>query len=376
LIDLQKANILVSTRTDEVKKLEKKCQHFVKKATSANNLHCLELSVSEHCNYKCVYCTFWRNKKQHEKEYISFDVAERAVRDFLRITRKKKNVLIYFGTAEPLLNWEIIVRTALLAREIRSDVALNLITNGSLITEDKLQFCKKFNINVGISLDGVPERQRAQRIPISKSIDSSKAVLNALELGEKIGFTFNCLSATYRDTGFTNDIDYLISLCQKFGIKEFDLDFDINSLDQINKEILINELLYGYKKTKENSLNIFGYWLIPYINITDLDSEIKSFCGNVVGKSICISSRGNFKLCGYEPTDMVSYSFIKSHLASDKFREICKNHMPKMNQLCDNCPIEGVCGGQCMLTKKGSEVWQQACNFYRDITTRLLLNDF
>lgn len=369
---LRKMNILVKENIDEKRYLDKKSMQLINEAISCKKLKCLELSVSEYCNYQCVYCTFWRNKNLSEQKYISIEVAEKALRDFLNITRKQEQVIVYFGTAEPFLNWDVIVYITALARRLRPDVSLNLITNGSLVTENKLKFCKEYKINVGISLDGKPKRQREQRVPASRTIDSSNIVLELLELGARIGFKFSCLSATYRRTGFKEDIDYLISLCRKYGIGEFDLDFDTHCLGEVNLKTLIKELLYGYKIARKLNLAIFGYWLIPFLNITDNKPGLKSFCGNVVGESVCVSSGGAFKLCGYEPYSTSVYSSFKNHLKSEDFELICKSRLPGVNQYCKNCIIEGVCNGHCILIAPGDKIWLHACEFYKTVTKKLL----
>ncbi|MCK5416541.1 radical SAM protein [Candidatus Parcubacteria bacterium] len=369
---LKEVNILVAKSFSEEENLSRKSKELVFDSVNSKKLRCLELSVSEHCNYKCVYCTFWRNKNSFAQKYLSIDIAEKAIRDFLKLTEKQPRVLVYFGTAEPLLNWDVIYHITPVIREIRSDVTLSLITNSSLITHEKLKYCQKHKIKVGLSLDGMPERQRAQRIPILNDIDSSDVVLAALKLGNEIDFRFSCLSATFRDTGFKDDIDYLISICKQYGIKEFDLDFDIGSLGFVDVAVLIEELLYGYKEAGKNDLSIFGYWLIPFFNIIDNSSKIKSFCGNVVGESVCVSSSGGFKLCGYEGNNMFTYLSLEEHLGSKKFKAICETRMPKSNPLCKDCIIEGLCNGHCMLIEEKSETWLQTCDFYKKVTKKLL----
>lgn len=95
-----------------------------------------------------------------------------------------------------------------------------------------------------------------------------------------------------------------------------------------------------------------------------------------MGESVCISSEGNFKLCGYENTSTHKYTSLKKHLSSKEFKAVCKNRMPNKNQLCANCIIEGVCGGQCMLADTASQSWKNTCTFYQKITKALLIDYF
>lgn len=373
---LLKNNIIVPIDLDEQKELQSLRTQSIQDAVSGENLRCLELSISEDCNYRCVYCTFWRTKNISSRKLISKKNAERAVKDFLNITGRQKNTVIYFGTAEPFLNWEVLSYLAPIVHALRQDVSLNAITNGSMVSLDQLRFCKDNKINLGISLDGLPERQKLQRVPKTSSIDSSAVVLQLLETGKEIGYKFNCLSATYRQTGFKKDVDYLIDLCKKYDIPEFDLDFDAHCLGSVDADILANELLYSYKLAREYNINTFGYWLIPYLNITDGRRGIKSFCGNVAGESVCISSRGEFKLCGYERVGLQTYSMLQTHLASMEFQAILKARLLGNNPRCNTCCIKGVCNGQCMLTDIGSKEYDNTCSFYQKITKKLLANHY
>lgn len=375
--ELSTNNIFIDDAVDENGFLAKLQEETLTSAVSCKYLQCLELSVSECCNYRCTYCTFWRNRSSASGQgLMSEELAMRAFSDFANLTRNTENPILYFGTGEPILNWKVIASVSRRAHVLRSDIQLNLITNGSLMTEEKLRFCQKYGISVGLSLDGRAETQRRQRIPILKSIDSSQTILDLLETGKKIGVTFSCLSGTYRERDLLEDVKYLIGLCVKYDIPELDIDYDTGGLNEsTDSDSIVKELIGSYMLARRAGLNVFGYWMIPFLNILDTTRCLKHFCGNTAGRSVCIASDGYFKLCGYEPESMSVYTSISDHLSAEPFRELCRRHLPGNNRFCKGCCLEGVCAGQCMLCDPENPNWTLTCDFYKKSTIGLLADN-
>lgn len=156
--------------------------------------------------------------------------------------------LIYFGTGEPLLAWPTINIVSRHVRKRMPSLRLSLITNGSLVTPEILRSAKDLCIDVGLSIDGERKTQNLNR-PMQQSgrpIDTYQAVIDALELGRNIDFSFYSLSATYNRPGFTRDALHVLSLCEKYNIREFALDYDISSLTPENYQDVAEELLSLY----------------------------------------------------------------------------------------------------------------------------------
>ena len=371
---LKKNNIIVANGLNEDTFLTTLNQKKIKDASSGNLLNCLELSVSEECNYNCVYCKFIRYRdKKSTRLLMKKELSLSVILDFIEITKNIDSPIIYFGTAEPLLNWKVIEYVTKIIRKDHSNLKINLITNGSLMTKGKLVFCKNYNVSVGISLDGKPKTQRSQRKPLKATIDSNQVVFNMLKDSKEIGFTFSCLSCTYNCVGFYKDIEYLIGLCRQYNIPELDIDFDTGSLtEESDINSIANELVKSYIQADRAGLYVFGYWLIPFYNIISNDEMIKSFCGNAIGKSICITSDGGFKLCGYESKNIFNYSKILDHIGSPLILNIYESHLPGNNVNCIGCNLEGVCAGQCMIVDSENTIWSKTCLLYRNSTNNLL----
>lgn len=378
---LEDLGLLVFTETDETLSIDTLFESKKLGVRAGDNLRCLELSVSETCNFRCTYCTFWRNKAESGVSVMKPELAIAIVKDFLASLPVKPEIhqspLIYFGTGEPLLNWKVITRVVEFVRGLSEGdvIKLSLITNGSLVTKEKLSFLGKHAVSLGMSLDGPPDIQRSQRPAISPRIDSGKVVLDALVMAREMDFQFSCLSATYDSLGFEKHAKYVLDLCHEFGIPEFDLDYDIDSLNEHSDiEGISEEILAGYYAARALGIGVFGYWIVPYENIVQKKKKVPEFCQNYTGESVCITPKGEFKLCGYEPVSIGKFPNIKAALESEVYSQKILLNETGIDAACTGCELEGVCAGQCPISSRKTASWEAGCNLYRVITRKLLQN--
>ncbi len=121
----------------------------------------LVLNVAQDCNMRCSYCfaiagTYGKPANKMAQK-TAFDAA-----DFLlkHSGQHQEVTLIFFG-GEPLLNFDLIKATVRYAREegqkVGKQVDFSLTTNGTVLTEDKIQFVCDNRIGVTVSMDGPPD---------------------------------------------------------------------------------------------------------------------------------------------------------------------------------------------------------------------------
>ncbi len=125
------------------------------------------------CNYACKYCFADAGKKYNDDCNAYNDKILIEMLDYVYKTLSKDYKEIRFefvSGGEPLLNSEIIhhfLRKCKIYDEIyNKKTSCFLQTNGSLITQKELSFLDKYNINLGISIDGDEEEHNANRIYI------------------------------------------------------------------------------------------------------------------------------------------------------------------------------------------------------------------
>jgi uncharacterized protein len=139
----------------------------------------LTLSLTHNCNCACTYC--YAGSKRAEA--MSFAIAKKSI-DLAFDGTPEKVQLGFFG-GEPLLEWELLKRAADYARE--KSAALNiplqktLTTNGTLVTDDKMQWLHESGFYVAVSIDGVQAAHDACR-PYAGGASSHKDTVRGLEI--------------------------------------------------------------------------------------------------------------------------------------------------------------------------------------------------
>ena len=117
--------------------------------------------LTEDCNVQCSYCYVRRNrKKRRVAQTMNVKTALQTVR-FIEILVKQRSlqeIYIVFYGGEPLLNWDSLVKIVESINNSsilkRCDVRFRVITNGSLITQENVEFIKRNRIIPSISVDG------------------------------------------------------------------------------------------------------------------------------------------------------------------------------------------------------------------------------
>lgn len=117
------------------------------------------ISINNRCNLACRYCHF-HEKKMHiqEAEMDIFRILDNVI-SYMEKNRIKLFKIGFVGNGEPLLDFESLKKYVLyLSGYLETGrIAAYTITNGTLLTREMLLFFRKYNINVGISIDGIPE---------------------------------------------------------------------------------------------------------------------------------------------------------------------------------------------------------------------------
>ena len=136
-------------------------------------LSTLELCVTHGCNLGCRYCYGRHNTGNGDPLYGSSrtdmpeDVAIKAIDLFWEGTGSLKELNLTFFGGEPFLNLPLMRTVAAYCREKERDtgkkIALSVVTNGTLLTEEAVAFAREHQVSVQISIDGPPAVQNKNR---------------------------------------------------------------------------------------------------------------------------------------------------------------------------------------------------------------------
>ena len=145
----------------------------------------IKIFSTNKCNAKCYYC-FEEGISQID---MTQDVAEQTTRFIIENYPKKHIQINWFG-GEPLLNFDIIEMITLRLIEAGFVLKTHVTTNGSLITQKKINFFKKYyeTVSIQVTIDEIGEQYgRIKRyIDISKE-DAFAKVVNNVHLLLKSG---------------------------------------------------------------------------------------------------------------------------------------------------------------------------------------------
>lgn len=124
-----------------------------------SKLQQLTLNVSEACNMRCKYCVYsgkYFYKRTHNSRLMNFIVAKRAIDFFLAHSRESENAAITFYGGEPLLNFKLIKDCVEYIKTIKAtdQVSLGMTTNGTVLTNEMVDFLISNQISLLVSLDG------------------------------------------------------------------------------------------------------------------------------------------------------------------------------------------------------------------------------
>lgn len=127
-------------------------------------LHILVMTLR--CNHKCLYCQSSALGAAGRATDMSRAVARRSVDFALKSTNPA--VTIEFQGGEPLLNWDTLKDTVLYARrrgrDLGREVRLALVSNFSLMTEEKARFLIEHEVSICTSLDGPADLHNRNRV--------------------------------------------------------------------------------------------------------------------------------------------------------------------------------------------------------------------
>jgi len=180
-IDLEKKEFVLSYLT---KQLIKPPIFDIEEVSTRRALF---LMVATTCNSNCIYCFADSGTYGKRERIMTPEIAIKAVKLFIdSIPEKEKNnnnFINFFG-GEPLLAWDTIRKAHAFASKYASSKEVNIIfrivTNGTLLDKEKIDFLADNDIGVTISIDGGPEIHNRQR-PLKNGKNSFEEIYKNLD---------------------------------------------------------------------------------------------------------------------------------------------------------------------------------------------------
>jgi len=183
------------------------------------------------CNHRCLYCQVTPEKKGAEGFDMSRETAKKSVD--LAFRSPSRHIGIEFQGGEPLLNWSVLKYVVKYAKAVNKtagrELKISLVTNLTLMDEEKLAFLIREGVSIGCSFDGPDYVHDRNRIcldgkggsykPVVKSVKKVQDALALKKLRTKKGFVDN-LNAILTTTRFS--LPYPKEIVDEYLARGFD----------------------------------------------------------------------------------------------------------------------------------------------------------
>lgn len=350
---LKQIGIYVDDKNTDVKALNIVKQRYNEICGKINIMYFI---LSSACNLGCKYCFIencqFNNKKEYNMDNEVATLALEKYTNYLKQNNMRGSIIFYGG--EPMVNWEVLKNVLTRANELGSPIDFSMVTNATLLSEEKIKFLSEHNVEIGISIDGPKTLNDKNRVYRT----SSKSVYD--EVIKKFPYLFinNCkfgLSITVSEDLLENQ-DEVIYWLKKLNVKSIFYNlYHYTSYDENWKNYYKKAckfIIKSYKILSKN--NIYDGRIVRKID-SFYNNEFKfSDCGAIGANQLAIKPNGDICIChGYLKTD----KYIIGNISKNSFAEIMKtkeisfwkNRSTINNKKCLNCEALFICGGGCAI---------------------------
>ena len=126
-----------------------------------SNINKIYLMIGFNCNFHCRYCHQVPIKKENLSSKFIPQKIYNYIDKLIEIKKDKKLTILFWG-GEPLLYWNIIQKLVI---HYNDKLRYTIISNGSLLDQEKVDFLNKYSIHIVISHDG-PNTVKTRKIDI------------------------------------------------------------------------------------------------------------------------------------------------------------------------------------------------------------------
>lgn len=341
------------------------------------------IKVTENCNYNCDFC-YYAKKNYDVSKSMTLDLCKKIIRktsDYNYLNGVKNSNIIFHG-GEPLLRGldffeDIMEFEQQIMNEYPDRTFSSTIqTNASLITSSWIEFFKKYNFNVGISLDG---DENLNYHFSTKS--SSKDIQNIIEKYH-----------TMTDEGINVGILSVITEKHSKNPKSF-YDFIVNN--DIKKIAILpcindsNNYTIEVESLAKFLIELFDMYFFGknHVMIREFTNVIEralgyttikscSNCGRIsCGTFLTYDSNGNIFFCdkAYNK-DMILANIndieIDDIFQNEKYLRERKNCVSFYDTTCKECSVKHLCNGSCYrndVISKDNLITNRFCDVYKKV---------
>lgn len=351
----------------------------LKKSKHINHLK-IQLGLS--CNYSCDYCSqkFVERQPETSKKDIDAFLQKLEVLDF----REESGLHVEFWGGEPLVYWKTLRPLAEAIRERFSSWAnkptFSIITNGSILTDEMIDWLMMMNFNVSISHDGPGQSVRGPDPFDDPQVKERILGFYRMMTRLKKPFSFNSM-LNQKNTSRKAIYDWFVNLTGDENVQlgegslvdAYDEDGITNSLITKQDHFKFRQQAFGEMYATGGRLGFNGINMkMAGFAQSMLNQQAASYLGQKCGMDgenvIAVDLRGNVITCQNVSAAEISKN-DEPHLGGnlddyDNVQFTSVTHWSNRKE-CPECPVLHLCKGACMFLDK--KFWDISCsNAYSD----------
>jgi uncharacterized protein len=353
--------------------------HPLKKS---KKIHLLKIQLGLSCNYSCDYCSqkFVERAPETNKDDIDAFMQKLEVLEF----DEEQGLKIEFWGGEPLVYWKTLRP---LAEALQQKFAswkrkpvFGIITNGSILSEEIIDWLMKMEFAVAISHDGPGQSVRGPD-PFDDP-EQKDRILGFYRMMTRLGkgFSFNAMLNS-KNKSRKAIYDWFVKLTGDENVRlgegsivdAYDEDGMSNSLQTLQEHFEFRQTAVADMLSTDGNIGFFG-------QVQKIDNFTRSVlahrnaryvgqkCGMDDENTIAIDLRGNVITCqNVSPLELSKNG--ESHLGGtlDDYANVelkSVTHWSNRKE-CPECPVLHLCQGACMFLDK--KFWDVSCaNAYSD----------
>ncbi len=321
----------------------------------------LKIQLGLRCNYHCSYClqSTWRDKGRTPKESDADAFMEKLDKAGIEI---KQGGHIELWGGEPLVYIKVLRRLIPLLHR-RFNVIISMVTNGSLLTKELVDFFYENNVKIAISHDGPGFSLRHDKDPLSiPSIRDVWLYAHNKSKGTNLALSFNvvitpknCNLKEVRDffkTNFSPDVRVgFESIVTNIGVGEGTF-FDKEKACQLEQSIF--ELMMQGEDTL-NLMDFAGSLLRKLVHRFP-SSSLTGRCNQIRKETLVTDLFGTIGVCQNRSPETHRIGKIEN---LEKVKNGYMTHW-SLRSNCRNCPMLPSCKGGCPVLS--TQEYQSACH--------------
>lgn len=324
-------------------------------ATEPPPITTLCLNVAHACNMRCRYCFAGVDAAYGGPPLLmEVDIAHRAIDFLVEASGDMPYCYVIFFGGEPLLNFEVIRSTIQYARQKHQDgrkrFHFGMTTNGTLLTDQVVEYLHCENVEVMVSIDGPQKSHDLMRRFQDGSGTYQSVVAGLSRLAEKrpvkVRATFTCKTLNLVET-VCSLLDlgvFGVELCPVEGDNE-EYALTIHDMDQVRAEYEELAGMFVDSVLKGKAFSHLG--LLRWLERVDQGTKGLLACG--AGTTyVAVDPVGDIYLCHrFVGQENYKLGNLGEGIDPEKRRRFLEKAWVDHREDCRKCWARYLCGGIC-----------------------------